>query len=82
MSYIVMDYHPHEFFNYCVQHEAQGEEAGRFFLHQLVESVGYLHSRGIAHRDLKMENLLLNDNLNLMLVDFGLSVSDDVSNLK
>ena len=29
-----------------------------------------------------MENLLLDDNLNLMLVDFGLSVSDDVSNLK
>ena len=82
ISYIVMDYHPHEFFNYCVEHEAQGEEAGKFFLHQLVESVGYLHNRGIAHRDLKMENLLLDDDLNLMLVDFGLSVSDGISNLK
>ena len=82
MSYIIMDHHPHEFFNYCVQNEAQGEDAGRFFLHQLVESVGYLHERGIAHRDLKMENLLLDDQLNLKLVDFGLSVTEDVSNLK
>ncbi|EME44845.1 hypothetical protein DOTSEDRAFT_70786 [Dothistroma septosporum NZE10] len=38
---------------------------------QLVRGVAYLHERGIAHRDIKSENLLVNDDGCLKIADFG-----------
>lgn len=44
---------------------------------QLLDAVGYLHSRGIVHNDLKPENILVTrSGDNLRLIDFGLSDDD------
>eukprot|EP01114_Cavostelium_apophysatum_P003755 TRINITY_DN13884_c0_g1_i1.p1 TRINITY_DN13884_c0_g1~~TRINITY_DN13884_c0_g1_i1.p1 ORF type:complete len:282 (+),score=75.13 TRINITY_DN13884_c0_g1_i1:214-1059(+) len=51
-------------------------EAKRFFK-QLVEGVQYLHSQRIVHRDLKLANLLLTDDHNLKISDFGLAARLD-----
>lgn len=45
----------------------------RFYIHQLLEGVKYLHDNRIIHRDLKLGNIFLNDNLNLKIGDFGLA---------
>ena len=40
---------------------------------QLVSALNHIHQHGIAHCDLKMANVLLNNNLDCLISDFGLS---------
>lgn len=40
---------------------------------QLLRGVAHLHSNGIAHRDIKLENLLMNNEGHLKITDFGVS---------
>lgn len=40
---------------------------------QILSAMLYLHSNGIVHRDLKSHNILLDENLNVKLCDFGLA---------
>lgn len=50
----------------------------RTYFHQLVEVMDFLHSQEIAHLDVKLDNLLLGDDLMLRLTDFDNShVSGD-----
>lgn len=60
-----------ELFDYILQHRFLKENAARRLFAQLVSGVGYLHKKGIVHRDLKLENLLLDRNRNIIITDFG-----------
>lgn len=40
---------------------------------QLIQGLNYLHQHGIAHRDIKLENLLITSNSKLKITDFGAS---------
>lgn len=44
-----------------------------YYFSQILDALELVHNRGVAHRDVKPENLLLDDNGNLKLGDFGLS---------
>jgi serine/threonine-protein kinase SIK3 len=51
------------------------EDEARTKFRQIVQAVGFCHSNGFVHRDLKAENLLLDENSNVKLCDFGFSNS-------
>ncbi|XP_048841852.1 hormonally up-regulated neu tumor-associated kinase homolog [Brienomyrus brachyistius] len=49
------------------------EREARRYTRQILCAVEHLHRHGIVHRDLKIENFLLDENNNIKIVDFGLS---------
>ena len=45
----------------------------RYYIFQLVRAIQYIHSRKVIHRDLKLGNLFLTDDMILKVGDFGLA---------
>ncbi|KAM8977788.1 serine/threonine-protein kinase SIK1 [Pelodytes ibericus] len=72
MVYIVTEYAQNgELFDYLsTQGRLTEEEARRKFL-QILSAVEYCHLHNIVHRDLKTENLLLGQDMDIKLADFG-----------
>lgn len=60
-----------ELFDYILHHKYLKENVAKKLFAQLVSGVDYMHSKGLIHRDLKLENLLLDKHKNVIISDFG-----------
>ncbi|ORX89742.1 hypothetical protein K493DRAFT_232569 [Basidiobolus meristosporus CBS 931.73] len=49
------------------------EEKVKQYFHQIVAALSYCHSYNITHRDIKIENILVDKRDNIKLIDFGLA---------
>lgn len=75
---IIMEYASGgELFDYILNNRYLKDNSARRLFAQLVSGVGYLHKKGIVHRDLKLENLLLDRNRNIIITDFGFANTFD-----
>lgn len=58
----------------CIEQSEQKrltEEQARYVFAQVADAINYLDSLGIAHRDIKDENVVIDQNLKIKLIDFG-----------
>ncbi|RKP16373.1 Pkinase-domain-containing protein, partial [Rozella allomycis CSF55] len=62
-----------EIFDYLIAHGRMKEKDARKHFRQIVSAVEYCHNLHVIHRDLKAENLLLDENMNTKIADFGFS---------
>ncbi|KUJ16366.1 Pkinase-domain-containing protein [Mollisia scopiformis] len=68
--YEVMEYAPYDLFAIVMTGKMSREEISCSFL-QILSGVTYLHSMGLAHRDLKLDNVVVNEFGIMKIIDFG-----------
>jgi len=76
--YIVLEYmEGKDLFDYLkARNFSISEDRARHLAIQIAEAIQYLHSYGIVHRDIKLENVMMSDSTEKSvpkLVDFGLA---------
>ena len=97
--YIIMEYCNGGSLSQCLKrykeiyHRPFTEEIVQYIMRQIVSAVKYIHSQGIIHRDLKLDNILVNffsqddyDKINLLkaqikIIDFGFASSKEENHL-
>mmetsp|Transcript_24165 Transcript_24165/g.95159 ORF Transcript_24165/g.95159 Transcript_24165/m.95159 type:complete len:250 (-) Transcript_24165:796-1545(-) len=65
-----------DLFEYVFEKKGLNDQEAFYVFYQLVEGLAYMHAKGVAHRDIKLENILLSgdgNNPKVKLCDFGFS---------
>ncbi|GMS96817.1 hypothetical protein PENTCL1PPCAC_18992, partial [Pristionchus entomophagus] len=71
---LVMEYaNGGELYDYVSKYGSLQEQEARRIFRQITSAVLYCHKHKVAHRDLKLENILLDSNNHAKIADFGLS---------
>ena len=49
------------------------EEQARSIVEKVLSAVAYMHLKGVARRDIKLENIVFDRNVEIKMIDFGLA---------
>lgn len=81
-AYYVMEYHPDGSLGRLVDgNNGMSKERALHYIYQVADVLKYIHSKHIMHLDIKPDNILLDENDNAILIDFGLAkVYDGATN--
>lgn len=60
-----------DLFEFIDRRPTMDEKLGCFIFRQIAKAVDYLHSLNILHRDIKDENIIIDQNFHIKLIDFG-----------
>lgn len=73
--FMVIEYHESENLRECILHQNPIlKEHSLTLVRQLADALSYLHSQGYLHMDLKPENMLIKPSVDLLLIDFDLTI--------
>lgn len=78
--YIFMEYYPNgNLLNYIVSKTRLDEDEAKVYIWQIFDALDYIHKLNVSHRDMKPENIMIDNGGHLRISDFGLSrfVADD-----
>jgi len=59
--------------NYVRKRKKLDEPISKVLFKQIILGIGYIHTKNILHRDIKLDNILLDGKGNVKIADFGVS---------
>ena len=72
--YLIMEYYSEgDLYKFISKYNKLNEEDASIIFYQIVNGVEYLHNNYISHRDLKLENILIDKKKNVKIIDYNLS---------
>ena len=72
--YLITEYCPSDLSSQIIINQKLPEGQALKYFEQIINALNYLHENGIAHRNLKLDNILLTkNNTQIKIIDFGLS---------
>ena len=80
---IIMEYiNGGNLFSFVKKRRKLSEKTAKFLFRQIILGIKYIHSQNIVHRDIKLENILIDVNNNIKICDFGIGKILDNNNNK
>ena len=76
VAYIALEYVAGgELFSFVINGGPLPENICRFYFHKILGALLYLHNKGIVHRDMKLDNILVDsDTYDIKIADFGFAI--------
>ena len=76
--FIIMEYiNGGNLFSFVKKRRKLSEKISKFLFRQIIEGIQHIHSKKIVHRDIKLENILIDLNNRIKICDFGIGVMLD-----
>ena len=73
--FLVIEYLPSDLKSILVRPEMLTKESAKLIMFNTLKAISYLHKANIVHRDIKPANILVDEDCNVKLCDFGLARS-------